>query len=112
MRFCSRVACARSEHCHYLHCCCCLILAPQAFAAPLPIQSAVIPRAIRDRLDIFGCAETGSGKTLAYAVPVMQRALSEAGSAGWDGHAPLSCAFAIIVVPTRELGVQVYNVCR
>ncbi len=84
----------------------------QGFASPLPIQSAVIPRATRDRLDIFGCAETGSGKTLAYAVPVMQRALAEAGNAGWDGEAPLTCAFAIIVVPTRELGVQVYNVCR
>jgi len=84
----------------------------QGFASPLPIQTAVIPRAVRDRLDVFGCAETGSGKTLAYAVPVMQRALAEAGSAGWDGVAPLTCAFAIIVVPTRELGVQVYNVCR
>jgi superfamily II DNA/RNA helicase len=87
----------------------CLLL--QGFASPLPIQSAVIPRATRDRLDIFGCAETGSGKTLAYAVPVMQRALAEAGSAGWEGEAPLTCPFAIIVVPTRELGVQVYNVC-
>ncbi len=86
--------------------------APQGFAAPLPIQTAVIPRAVRDRLDIFGCAETGSGKTLAYAVPVMQRALAEAGNAGLDGVPPLTCAFAIIVVPTRELGVQVYNVCR
>jgi hypothetical protein len=42
----------------------------------------------------------------------MQRALAEAGGAGWDGAAPLTCPFAIIVVPTRELGVQVYNVCR
>ncbi len=76
----------------------------QGFVSPLPIQSAVIPRAVRDRLDVFGCAETGSGKTVAYAVPVMQRALA--------GAAPLTCPFAIIVVPTRELGVQVYNVCR
>ena len=56
-------------------------------------------------------AETGSGKTLAYAVPVMQRAMAEVGNAGLDGVPPLTCAFAIIVVATRELGVQVYNVC-
>ncbi|KAF5395827.1 hypothetical protein PHET_11414 [Paragonimus heterotremus] len=43
------------------------------FTDPTPIQSRVLPSAIRDCADILGAAPTGSGKTLAYGVPLLIR---------------------------------------
>ncbi|XP_077476744.1 ATP-dependent RNA helicase DDX24 [Stigmatopora argus] len=45
------------------------------FTSPTPIQSLVLPPAIRDRLDILGAAETGSGKTLAFGIPMIHNIL-------------------------------------
>jgi len=63
------------------------------FTVPTPIQHKTIPIAIEDK-DIIGVAQTGTGKTLAFAVPIIQRLSQRKGR-------------ALILVPTRELAVQV-----
>jgi len=70
---------------------------------PTPIQAATIPVALLGR-DICGCAATGTGKTAAYMLPVLERLL----------YRPVSEAVTrvLVLVPTRELGVQVYQVTR
>ncbi|MEL7530959.1 MAG: DEAD/DEAH box helicase [Bacteroidota bacterium] len=68
-----------------------------------PIQKRAIPALLRGR-DVLGIAQTGSGKTLAYALPLMQRLLTE----NWamkNRHIPV-----LILVPTRELANQVLQV--
>src|SRR4051812_29153830 len=69
-------------------------LAEAKFTTPSEIQALLIPRALAG-VDILGQARTGTGKTAAFAIPIIQRA--EKGLA----------TQAIILVPTRELAVQV-----
>ncbi len=66
---------------------------------PFPIQAFTLPLALRGS-DIIGQARTGTGKTLAFGIPVLQavRTLAE----GADGTPQ-----ALVVVPTRELCLQV-----
>merc|ERR1719357_456249 len=73
------------------------------YVHPTPIQAATIPVALLGR-DICGCAATGTGKTAAYMLPVLERLL----------YRPVSEAVTrvLVLVPTRELGVQVYQVTR
>ena len=63
---------------------------------PFPIQEAAIPVALNGQ-DIIGQAKTGTGKTLGFGLPLLQRL----------GTDPALGAKALIVVPTRELCVQV-----
>ncbi len=74
------------------------ILARLRFTAPTPIQEQAIPIAIQGK-DMVGIAQTGTGKTLAFGVPMIQRigALKKQG---------------LVVLPTRELAVQVEEVIR
>ena len=70
---------------------------------PTPIQCATIPIALLGK-DIVGNAVTGSGKTLAFLIPILERLLyREKG----ERNAATRC---LILVPTRELGVQCYEV--
>ena len=73
------------------------------YVHPTPIQAATIPVALLGR-DICGCAATGTGKTAAYMLPVLERLL----------YRPVAAAVTrvLVLVPTRELGVQVYQVTR
>src|SRR5881227_1858856 len=64
---------------------------------PFPIQSLTIPDALAGR-DVCGKAKTGSGKTLAFGLPLIER--TEKAEPG----APT----ALVLVPTRELAVQVH----
>ncbi len=66
------------------------------FTEPTEIQVKAIPSIIAGK-DILGSAETGSGKTAAYALPIVQALRSG------SKHMPR----ALILVPTRELAVQV-----
>ena len=52
-------------------------LRQQGFAQPTDIQRAVLPAAIRGRMDVLGAAETGSGKTLAFAIPIIHGILQD-----------------------------------
>lgn len=69
-------------------------LAAAEFTTPSDIQSLLIPRALAG-VDILGQARTGTGKTAAYGLPILQKAQD-----GVEFQ-------AIILVPTRELAVQV-----
>src|SRR4051812_29550581 len=68
------------------------------YEEPTPIQREAIPPLLTGR-DVIGQAATGTGKTAAFALPIIQR-VAEAG----DGRAKPS---ALILVPTRELAMQV-----
>ncbi|CAG9859669.1 unnamed protein product [Phyllotreta striolata] len=79
-------------------------IAEMKFVHPTPIQSATIPVALLGR-DICGCAATGTGKTAAYMLPVLERLLYRPVT-----DTPL--IRVLVLVPTRELGVQVYQVTK
>lgn len=74
------------------------------FLHPTPIQAATIPVALMGR-DICGCAATGTGKTAAYMLPTLERLMYKP----LDGPA---ITRVLVLVPTRELGVQVYQVTK
>jgi ATP-dependent RNA helicase DeaD len=69
-------------------------LAEAKFETPSEIQALLIPKALTG-VDLLGQARTGTGKTAAFGIPILQRC--DKGSA----------TQAIILVPTRELAVQV-----
>ncbi|KAK8051125.1 ATP-dependent RNA helicase DBP4 [Apiospora rasikravindrae] len=68
------------------------------------IQKKAIPLALKG-LDILGAAKTGSGKTLAFLTPVLEK-LYRAQWTSLDGLG------ALIISPTRELAVQIFEVLR
>ncbi|XP_037816534.1 probable ATP-dependent RNA helicase DDX27 [Lucilia sericata] len=71
---------------------------------PTPIQASTIPIALLGR-DICGCAATGTGKTAAYMLPTVERLL----------YRPMNnktVTRVLVLVPTRELGAQVYQVTK
>jgi ATP-dependent RNA helicase RhlE len=69
------------------------ILHLNEYHVPTPIQRQCIPVANEGK-DIVGIAQTGTGKTLAFGIPVIQSLIREEGE-------------ALVVVPTRELAIQV-----
>lgn len=73
------------------------------FMTPTPIQAATIPVALLGK-DVVGNAVTGSGKTAAFIIPMIERLLYRARG---RKAAATRC---LILVPTRELGVQCYEV--
>lgn len=74
------------------------------FEEPTPIQSVTVPAALAGR-DVLGSAETGTGKTAAYLLPLLQRLL--ASPARPHTLASTGAPRALILVPTRELALQV-----
>ncbi|MBI2448409.1 DEAD/DEAH box helicase [Candidatus Microgenomates bacterium] len=70
------------------------ILSKLKYAQPTPIQTQAIPVAM-DGQDVVGIAQTGTGKTLAFGLPMIQRLQAEKGARG------------LVVLPTRELAIQV-----
>lgn len=68
------------------------------------IQARAVPLALKG-LDILGAAKTGSGKTLAFLIPVLEK-LHRAQWTEYDGLG------ALILAPTRELAVQIFEVLR
>jgi ATP-dependent RNA helicase RhlE len=69
-----------------------------AFVVPTPIQHKAIPAAIGGT-DVIGVAQTGTGKTLAFAIPSIQRLAQGRGR-------------CLVLVPTRELAIQVDETFR
>jgi len=72
-------------------------LAALGYEEPTPIQSATIPILIRGT-DLLGQAATGTGKTAAFALPILQ---------GLERDRGRSAPSALVLVPTRELALQV-----
>ena len=73
------------------------------FATPTPIQAATIPVALLGK-DVVGNAVTGSGKTAAFIIPMIERLLYR------ERGKRAAATRCLILVPTRELGVQCYEV--
>ncbi|EMG49038.1 ATP-dependent RNA helicase DRS1, partial [Candida maltosa Xu316] len=73
-------------------------IAELRFTKPTPIQSASIPIALLGK-DIVAGAQTGSGKTGAYMIPIIERLL----------YKPSTSTKVIILTPTRELALQVFE---
>ena len=71
-------------------------LASKGITQPFPIQEQAIPLALTGQ-DLIGQAKTGTGKTLGFGLPIIQRL----------GTDPAHGAKALVVVPTRELAIQV-----
>ena len=67
--------------------------------APFPIQALTVPDGLAGR-DVCGKAKTGSGKTLAFGLPLLARV----------SHAEPQRTRALVLVPTRELALQVTEV--
>ncbi|XP_014769102.1 probable ATP-dependent RNA helicase DDX27 [Octopus bimaculoides] len=78
-------------------------LASMKFDKPMPIQAATIPVALLGR-DICACAVTGSGKTAAFMLPIIERLLYKPKNS--------TCTRVLVLLPTRELAVQVHQVAR
>ncbi len=79
-------------------------LAALRFSIPTPVQEAAIPPALQGK-DVLATAQTGTGKTLAFLLPMLEQWLQN-NTAG---------IHALVLVPTRELAMQVaeqYNALR
>jgi len=72
-------------------------LATAQFTTPTPVQAASIPPAMRGE-DVLATAQTGTGKTLAFLIPIIERLLNQ----------PSRDLEALVLVPTRELAMQVH----
>lgn len=68
---------------------------------PTPIQAGLIPRAL-EGIDLMGQAQTGTGKTAAFCIPILEHI---------KPHSELPNPQALVLVPTRELAVQVRDEC-
>jgi ATP-dependent RNA helicase DeaD len=71
------------------------------YLEPTPIQAGVIPRALAG-VDLMGQAQTGTGKTAAFCIPILEQLQPRSQAPGPQ---------ALILVPTRELAVQVRDEC-
>lgn len=78
------------------------VLSDQNYVQPYPIQKEVIP-AILSRKDVLGIAPTGSGKTAGYALPILTHL--QGPLVAKNRHARV-----LVLVPTRELAMQVRDV--
>ena len=80
-------------------------LAEHGFISPFPIQEMVLPIALGDG-DVIGQAKTGTGKTLAFGIPLIERVIAPLDSE-WSELVAKGLPQVLVVVPTRELCVQV-----
>ncbi len=74
-------------------------LAQFYFTTPTPVQASAIPPALEGK-DVLATAQTGTGKTLAFLIPMIERLAT---------HAVPNKVSALILVPTRELAMQVHE---
>ena len=72
-------------------------LAHMKYTTPTPIQAQAIPLALAGH-DIMGTAQTGTGKTAAFAIPLIEKLLSN------------PTGSALVLTPTRELGKQIMDI--
>ena len=75
----------------------------EGYTHPTPIQEQAIPLLLNGK-DLLGCAQTGTGKTAAFAVPIIQHLYQS--KTRQKGLRPVR---ALIVAPTRELAIQIYE---
>jgi ATP-dependent RNA helicase RhlE len=75
-------------------------LADASFITPTPVQAGAIPPALEGR-DVLATAQTGTGKTLSFLIPLIERMPKDARGAS-----------ALVLLPTRELAMQVLEAYR
>jgi ATP-dependent RNA helicase RhlE len=75
----------------------------QGYEYPTPIQAQAIPVVLQGR-DVMGAAQTGTGKTASFSLPIIQMLLAHASPSMSPARHPVR---ALVLVPTRELAVQV-----
>jgi ATP-dependent RNA helicase RhlE len=73
-------------------------LAASEFITPTPVQAQAIPPALEGK-DVLGTAQTGTGKTLAFLIPIIEMLRRE----------PSAHISALVLLPTRELAMQVHE---
>ncbi len=76
-------------------------LAACSFVTPTPVQSGAIPPALEGK-DVLATAQTGTGKTLSFLIPIIEKLQAE----------KTRGAAALILLPTRELAMQVEKAFR
>lgn len=74
-------------------------LVVKGYETPTPIQDQAIPAGLKG-MDVIGMAGTGTGKTAAFALPILERLITDRHSA------------ALVIAPTRELAQQIEEECR
>ncbi|MDR2261356.1 MAG: DEAD/DEAH box helicase [Azoarcus sp.] len=80
-------------------------VADAGYTDPTPIQQQAIPAILTGR-DIMGGAQTGTGKTAGFTLPLLQRLARHANTSASPARHPVR---ALILAPTRELAVQVFE---
>ena len=85
------------------------VLNAQGITTAFPIQALTIADALAGR-DVCGKAKTGSGKTLGFGLPMLQRIAATEAPQVASGHA--ARPRGLVLLPTRELAVQVYEVLK
>ncbi|HQY46767.1 MAG TPA: DEAD/DEAH box helicase [Usitatibacteraceae bacterium] len=80
-------------------------VAEQGYTEPTPIQTQAIPVVLSGR-DLLGAAQTGTGKTAGFTLPLLQRLAPFASKSFSPALHPVRC---LILTPTRELAIQVYE---
>jgi superfamily II DNA/RNA helicase len=85
------------------------VLTAQGITTAFPIQAMTIADALAGR-DVCGKAKTGSGKTLGFGLPMLQRLA--AGTTLGAANARPARPRGLVLLPTRELAVQVYEVLK
>uniref|UniRef100_A0A672NUY1 RNA helicase n=1 Tax=Sinocyclocheilus grahami TaxID=75366 RepID=A0A672NUY1_SINGR len=78
-------------------------ISTMGFKQPTPIQKACVPVGLLGK-DICACAATGTGKTAAFMLPVLERLIYK--------PRETQVTRVLVLVPTRELGIQVHSVSR
>jgi ATP-dependent RNA helicase RhlE len=73
-------------------------LAAAEFITPTPVQALAIPPALAGK-DVLATAQTGTGKTLAFLIPIIEMLRKE----------PSASITALVLLPTRELAMQVHE---
>src|SRR6266403_4352907 len=73
------------------------------FTIPTPVQAAAIPQALEGK-DVIGTAQTGTGKTLAFLIPMIEMLRAE--SSKQESSKQVR---ALVLLPTRELAMQVHE---
>jgi ATP-dependent RNA helicase RhlE len=73
-------------------------LAAAQFVTPTPVQVQALPPALEGK-DVLATAQTGTGKTLAFLIPIVEMLLRE----------PANQVNALVLLPTRELAMQVHE---
>jgi ATP-dependent RNA helicase RhlE len=83
-------------------------VAEEGYVEPTPVQAQAIPLILENR-DVLAAAQTGTGKTAAFVLPILERLRHHANSSFSPARHPVR---VLILVPTRELAMQVDEATR